>query len=121
MIDRFDLWKYSHDANCWDFVSEYLKAKGVPSDVLPRFGICPSDKRGMTKASNGVIIGLAECEPRENAIACHYHGKLLTHVGVIERGMVRHAHHVSGVRRDTIKRFESMAQKTVYRIPKCLL
>lgn len=119
MIDEFDLWRYSDDSNCWDFVCAFLNKKGVD---LPRFGICPSDKRGMTKAAKGVIDSyLIECEPRQNAIACHYHGGLLLHVGVIDSSKVRHAHKQFGVRRDTIKSFESMAQKTKYVIPKCLL
>lgn len=119
MLDKFDYWKYSDKSNCWDFVIAILGEKcGVE---LPRFGICPQDKRGMTKASSPVISRyLVECDPMEYAIACHYHGKLLFHVGIIEDGLVRHAHHKSGVRRDTIKKFEGMAQDTVYRIPKCL-
>lgn len=120
MMDKFDYWKYSDDSNCWDFVIAFLFDRcGVE---LPRFGICPQDKRSMTKASKNVIDAhLVECGPIQNAIACQYHGKLLCHVGIIDNGMVRHAHHKSGIRRDTLKRFESMAQKTIYRIPKCLL
>ena len=118
-MDKFDLWRYSDESNCWDFVIAFLKEKGVD---LPRFGICPQDKRGMTKASLGVVDNyLVECGPVQNAIAAQYHGKLLFHVGVVDKGMIRHAHHKSGVRRDTIKRFEASAQKTIYRIPKCLL
>ncbi len=119
MIDEFDLWRYSDDSNCWDFVCAFLKKEGVE---LPRFGICPSDKRGMTKASKGVIdTYLVNCEPRQNAIACHYHGGLLLHVGVVDNGRVRHAHIKLGSKRDTIKKFESRAPRTEYKIPKCLL
>jgi hypothetical protein len=120
MLDRFDYWKYSDNSNCWDFVVCFLSDRcGID---LPKFGICPQDKKGMTKASGPVIDShLIECDPIQNAIACHYHGRLLVHVGVIDNGVVRHAHQKTGVRRDTIKRFESLAQKTVYRIPKCLL
>lgn len=119
MIDSFDLWKYSDTSNCWDFVAAFIKTKGVD---LPTFGICPSDKRAMTKQSKKVIKDyLVDCGPIQNAIACHYHGGLLIHVGVIDQGRVRHAHQQFGVRRDTIKQFESMAQRTEYKIPKCLL
>lgn len=120
LMDKFDFWKYSDDSNCWDFVIAFLKDRhGVE---LPRFGISPKDKRAMTEASRGVIDEyLVDCDPIQSAIACHYHGNVLYHVGIIDGGEVRHAHHVSGVRRDTIKAFESMARKTVYKIPKCLL
>ena len=117
MFDRFDLWKYSDDANCWDFVCEFYKDLGFD---LPRFGIKPTNKRGMTRASLSLMDDFIESGPVQNAVACHYNGKLLFHVGIVDRGMVRHAHHASGTRRDTIKRFESMAQKTIYRLPKCL-
>lgn len=121
MLNRFDLWKYSDTSNCWDFVREWLIDVGANELSLPRFGICPTDKRSMTKASKNVIIGLQECGPIQNAIACHYHDKVLFHVGIVDGRHVRHANQKSGLRRDTIKRFESMAQKTIYRIPKCLL
>ena len=119
MIEKFDLWKYSDESNCWDFVVAYLSDVGVH---LPRFGICPSNKLGMTRASKSVIKDhLVECGPMDYAIACHYHGKLLIHVGIVHNGQVRHAHHANGVRRNTIKEFEGMAQKTIYKIPKCLI
>ena len=120
MFDRFDYWKYTNDHNCWDFVREWWIDKGISPDDIPRFGICPTNKREMTKAAQPVISELVECGPIQNSVACHYHGNLLLHVGMVDNGIVRHAHPKMGCRRDTIKRFEVMAQRTIYRIPKCL-
>ena len=118
MIDKYDLWKYGPNTNCWDFVVNFMRDLNVE---LPKFGICHKDKKAMTKASKGVISSyLVECSAIQNAIACHYHGKLLLHVGVVDNGYVRHAHPKLGMKKDKIKDFEAAAQKTVYRIPKCL-
>jgi hypothetical protein len=117
MFSELDLWKYSNDSNCWDYVCAFYKKLGYD---LPKFGIHPQDKKGMTKASLSLIDDFVECGPVQNAIACHYHGKIFFHVGVVDGGRVRHVSNKTGARRDTIKRFESMAQKTIYRLPKCL-
>lgn len=117
MFDKFDLWKWEADHNCWDYVREYLIERiGVPHDDVPKYGIAPHDKRAMTKASQKVTPKFIDCEPKNGAIACHYHGKCILHVGVVEDGFVRHCSKEWGTIKESIKRFENRASKTVYKI-----
>lgn len=107
MFDRFDLWQYRDDNNCWDFVREYLIDKaGISSEDLPKFGICPSNKRAMTKAAIAVRRGFVECGPVQYAVACQYHGKVLDHVGIVDAGKVRHVGKTHGHKRDKIDLFQ---------------
>jgi hypothetical protein len=110
------LWQYRDHNNCWDFVREVLnKEFNVPRNVLPKFGICPSDKKAMTAAYAEVKQGFVPItEPKEGAIACHFMGDILTHVGVVMNGKVWHASSKHGVRKDAIKTFSRIA-KTEYK------
>lgn len=110
MFSRFDTWQYRDDNNCWDFVREFLIDKGVPPKDVPKYGISPNDKRGMTKASIGVKRLFNPSSPVQNAIACHYHGGVLMHVGIVDNGKVRHTGSKTGTRIDTIESFEKMAE-----------
>lgn len=113
MFNKFDLWKYSDNSNCWDYVREWLiERAGVPEDAVPRFGILPSDKKSMTEAYRGVKGRFVECGPEQNAVACQYSGKLLIHVGVVDGNYVRHTGRQKGTTKEKISDFEKM--KTVY-------
>jgi len=113
MFDRFDLWRYSDNANCWDYVREFLIDRaGIPAEAVPRFGILPSDKRGMTKAHNMLKPKFVRCGPEQYAIACQYFGRVLVHVGVVDNGMVRHTSSKKGTTNQKISDFEK--SPTVY-------
>lgn len=121
MFDRFDCWQYRADANCWDFVRQYLIEKaGVPAIDVPMFGISPDNKRQMTKAARGVALAFTESEPVSNAIACHYMGNILFHVGIVEGGNVRHTSSQRGTVKESIAEFERHADKTTYMIHRSL-
>ena len=118
MIDRFDTWRYSENSNCWDYVAEYLRErKGID---LERFGIAPSDKRAMTKASAKFLPHFTEGYPVDGAIACQYSGNVLLHVGVVEGDTVRHTGKECGTMREKIRDFERRAITTKYMIHKSL-
>lgn len=115
MIDKFDLWQYRENANCWDFVRAFLiERAGIDAADVPRFGICPDDKKAMTKASAGVRRSFSESGPEQFAIACHYVGRVLYHVGVVDGGIIRHTGKQTGTRKDSIKEFERLAGRTIY-------
>lgn len=121
MFDRFDCWQYSDSHNCWDFVREFLISRaGIPREDVPKYGICPDDKKAMTKAAASVDRSFYDCEPLQNSIACHYVGRLIIHVGIVDGGMIRHTGKKLGTTKSTIKEFEAMAQKTTYKIHKSL-
>lgn len=117
MIDRFTAWQYRDDNNCWDFVREYLcyHTKVDPQDV-PKFGICPDDKRGMTKAAIKVERAFSHCGPIDLAIGCQYAGKLLIHVGIVHGGKVKHVSSTEGYICESIDRFELRSKYTIYKI-----
>jgi hypothetical protein len=123
MFDRFDTWQYRSDANCWDFVREWLIERlGVPEKDVPKYGICPNDKTSMHKAAHDEVIPQFEVtSPINGAIAAHYLGSTLYHVGVVDGNFVRHTNSKSGTRKDPIKAFERMASKTIYYTHKSLL
>lgn len=120
MLDRFDVWQYRDDNNCWDYVREFLidKANISPDDV-PKFGICPSNKREMTRASISVAKSFLVSGPANYAVACHYVGGVLYHVGIVYNGLVLHTGEKIGTRKDTIGDFEASAY-TVYMLHKKL-
>jgi molybdopterin synthase catalytic subunit len=121
MWDKFDIWKYRDNANCWDYVREFLiERAGVPSSDVPKYGIAPDNKREMTKAANDVKQTFIDSEPVQHAVACHYVGRTIIHVGVIDNGYVRHTGKKTGTMKSTIKEFEAMCQKTIYKIHKSL-
>lgn len=121
MLDKFDIWKYRDNANCWDYVREYLiERAGIPPGDVPKYGILPSDKRAMTKAANDVKQTFINSGPVQYAVACHYLGKTIIHVGVIDKGCVRHTGSKTGTMKSSIKDFEAMSQKTIYKLHKSL-
>lgn len=116
MFNRFDIWKYSNNSNCWDYVREYLlEHTNIPERDIPKYGILPSNKRAMTKAANVVSESFIECNPKQYAIACHYQGNTILHVGIVDGEYVRHTSY-NGTMKSKIKDFEKMASKTVYKI-----
>ena len=120
MLDRFAFWQYRDDNNCWDYVREFLIEKaGIPADHVPKFGIAPKDKRSMHKAGRQVAASFKSSDPTDFAVACHYRGGVLFHVGIVHNGRVRHTGEKIGTRNDTIEDFESMAD-TVYMLHKSL-
>lgn len=114
MFSKFDLWQYRSDNNCWDFVREFLIERGVPCEDIPKYGIAPSNKKAMTGAHHAVKKMFVESGPVQNAIACHYHGGLLLHVGVVDGGHVRHTGEKIGTRKDPIDEFCKMAATRFY-------
>ena len=121
MFDRFDCWKYTDNHNCWDFVREFLIDRaGVPSEDVPKYGICPTDKKAMTKAAREVQKTFTLCEPQQYAIACHFVGRVIIHVGVVDGDIIRHTGKVQGTTKSTVRDFEAMAQKTIYKIHRSL-
>lgn len=122
MFDRFDIWQYRDDANCWDYVREWLIEKaGVPAVDVPKFGICPYDKKSMHAAHNGVIKTFIRVdEPLNHAIAAQYIGKTIFHVGIVDGDNVRHTGRKQGTRKEKIKEFEKGASRVVYYLHKSL-
>jgi hypothetical protein len=118
MFNRFDVWRYTDDSNCWDLVRQWLVGVGVPECDVPKYGIIPSNKKAMTKAANDVKTNFVDCGPVQNAIACHYRGRTILHVGIVDGGMVRHTSR-SGTMKTKICEFERQA-KTIYKIHKSL-
>lgn len=120
-IDKFDTWQYREDRNCWDYVREFLiEIAGVPEEDVPVFGICPDHKKEMTEASKGVERSFIDSGPSQYAVACHYIRGTLYHVGVVDNGLVRHTGRKTGTRKDKIKRFEAMAERTEYKLHRSL-
>lgn len=121
MFDKFDIWQYKANHNCWDYVREYLVEKlGIPSEDVPKYGIAPSNKQEMTKAAKDVGRSFMPCEPMEGAVACHYLGRAIQHVGIIHGGVVRHTSREWGTIKESVKDFERRCQKTLYFIHKSL-
>lgn len=121
MFNKWSCWQYRDNANCWDFVRSFLvEEAGVPSEDVPKFGICPKDKRSMTKASTEVESQFVDSEPVQYAIACHYYGKVLYHVGVVDQGRIRHTGEKIGTMYESIKDFEARASVTKYKIHQSL-
>ena len=115
MFNKWDVWKYTSDDNCWEYVRQFLIIEaGINPEDVPKFGICPSNKREMTKASIEVAKNFTESNPVQFAVACQFHGKLLIHVGIIDNGIVRHVGKTCGTKKERISSFESKAQKTTY-------
>lgn len=117
MFSKFEIWQYRDDRNCWDYVREFLiERAGVPAKDVPKFGISPEDKRSMTKASEDVKKTFYDSDPINYAVACHYLRGILIHVGIVFEGRVWHTSKHNGTTKSTIKEFEAMASRTVYKI-----
>lgn len=112
----FEVWTYSDNSNCWDYVRHHLKSAGVD---LPKFGISPKDKKKMTLASKGLESDFIECQPVNNSIACQYFGDILFHVGIVKGGKVCHVGSKTGLRYDSINDFCKRG-KVIFRIHKDL-
>lgn len=112
MHDQYLLWQYRDDNNCWDFVRHVLsKEFNVPAAAIPKFGICPSDKLSMTNAFYDVKQKFKKItQPLHGAVACHFMGSVLIHVGVVLGDKVYHASSRNGTRKDTIKHFTRTAK-----------
>ena len=117
MRERWQVWHYRDDANCWDFVRALLIAEaGIHPDALPVFGLLPDDKRGMTKAYQVVKHGFRDVStPSTFDVACVYRGKCLIHVGVVIEGRVWHVGRKTGFRIDTFTQFSQQRQVKFYR------
>lgn len=122
MFDRFDVWQYREDNNCWDFVREFLLDRtSIPSEDIPKFGICPKDKRSINSAAKDLYGSFVETGPVNFSIACQYIGGILHHIGVVDGGYIRH--HTGSVKyplRDTVKQFESRGGTVKYFIHESL-
>lgn len=117
MFDKFDTWQYRDDRNCWDYVREFLIEKaGIGAEFLPKYGISPKDKKAMTEAADSIKSGFIDSAPVNFAIACHYVGNTIIHVGVVYNGYVLHTGAKLGTQKTTIQAFEKMCQKTVYKL-----
>ena len=120
-LSWFNLWKYRDDANCWDYVREWMiREAKIPADDVPKFGICPDDKRGMTKAYIEVRRGFDECEPQQFAIACSCRGRLIDHVGVVYNDRIWHTGRKAGTQSLSVEAFENLAPKTIYYLHRSL-
>lgn len=107
MFDRFDHWQYRDDNNCWDYVREFLIEKAnVPPDDIPKFGICPRNKTAMTEAACQLMPNFVDSDAVDFAIACRYSGRVLQHVGVVYRGIIRHVGCPKSLKLESIKDFE---------------
>lgn len=116
MFDKFDVWQYRDDRNCWDYVREFLIERvGIKESDAPSYEISPNDKRAMTKAARGVARNFEICGPEHGAVACHYVGRTIVHVGIVDGGIIRHTGKATGTIKSTIAEFEAMAQRTEYR------
>jgi hypothetical protein len=120
MLSKWNTWVYSDNHNCWDYVREYLiEVAKIPSEDVPKFGICPKDKRSMTIAARNVSANFIESGPVRFAVACHYYGKTLFHVGIIDHGKVLHTGSQKGTVIESIDKFERQA-KTKFMIHRAL-
>lgn len=116
MFDKFDIWKYGDNSNCWDYVREFLIIKaGLPPDDLPKFGILPNNKKAMTNASKSIDSNFMECGREQWAIACQYIGNVLIHVGVVDNGLVRHTSKDNGTLKSSFEDYEKMCRQTIYK------
>lgn len=69
--------------DCWGLVRLVRHHHhGLP--LLESFGrVSPDDKAGMTDGYLAVVSGFVETAPIDGAIACHFLGDVLWHVGVV--------------------------------------
>lgn len=114
-IDKFDLWKFTNQSNCWDFVRQYLlERSSIPPEDMPKLGILHTDHEAKTAEKEVISCSFVQIDkPCDLAIACSHAGNLLTHVGVCEGDFIRHATY-RGAIREPISRFESKGKTTYY-------
>ncbi len=69
--------------DCWGFV-RLVRHYHHNLPMLASFGsVSPDDKSGMTKGYDQVVAGFCQTKPINGAIACHFVGEILVHVGVV--------------------------------------
>jgi len=114
-LDRFDLWKFTNENNCWEFVRQFLlENTSIHSEHIPKLGILHTDHEAKTEGEKIVSALFIKIDkPQEFAIACSHSGNLLTHVGVCHNGVIRHATY-KGALREPIHRFSSKGKTTYY-------
>ncbi len=106
--------------DCWGFV-RLVRHHHHNLPMLASFGtVSPDDKSGMTDGYDQVVTGFCKTEPIDGAIACHFIGETLVHVGVVinENGL-KVAHTGRKLRKPRLVRlseFERMALITRYYI-----
>ncbi len=67
--------------DCWGFV-RLVRHYHHNLPMLASFGsVSPDDKSGMTKGYDQVVAGFCQTKPINGAIACHFVGEILVHVG----------------------------------------
>jgi hypothetical protein len=116
MQAKWHYWQYRPDNHCWHFVRAVLREEfNVPVYALPSWGaIGPSQRRAMTKAFKRMRPDFVRVDfPKDGAIACHFHGQVLTHVGVVADGQVWHVSERVGLRKESPAKF-AMVTNTEY-------
>lgn len=106
--------------DCWGFV-RLVRHHYHHLPMLSSFGsVSPDDKSGMTKGYDQVVDGFCQTKPINGAIACHFAGDTLVHVGVvIEENGLKVAHTGRKMKKPRLVRFsefERMALITRYYI-----
>jgi hypothetical protein len=116
-MTKYQLWQYRNDNNCWDFVRAVLKDEfKVPEMSIPRFGLCKDDVIAVDSAYSEVKSGFAAiARPMESAIACHFAGLALNHVGIVVGDRVWHVGSATNVRADKFRTFERKARTEYYK------
>jgi len=111
MLDKFSMWRWQENANCWDFVREYaIDVLYIPAIDVPKFGALSVDKRATTKAYRDIKSAFLDSPCKHGAIACHFRGKLLIHVGVVVGDRIYHCQEGGHAKKDKIRAFEAMAE-----------
>lgn len=117
MFKWFQRWRYTDDDNCWEYVRQFLiREAGVESHLLPKFGICPSDKKSMTKAYLNVKRSFVDSDPVDFSVACCLRGRLIDHVGIVYNDKVWHTGSKTGTQCLSIERFENLSPRTIYQL-----
>jgi hypothetical protein len=108
MQPKWHFWQYRDDRNCWAFVRAVLIEEfSVPESAIPVWGsITPKERRAMTKAYRSMRNEFTQLDkPISGAIACHFTGRTLTHVGVVAGGEVWHVGSAFGMKKEPINKF----------------
>ena len=92
----------------------------MPSEDVPKFGILPSDKEGMTREYLNVKRAFNESAPVQFAVACNIRGRLIDHVGIVYNDKIWHTGSKTGTQCLSISRFEQLSPKTIYQIHRSL-
>ncbi|HIF9551112.1 TPA: phage tail protein [Photobacterium damselae] len=106
--------------DCWGLV-RYVRHHHHHLPLLSSFGaVIPTDKAGMTQCYQSLVSGFKPVPPQNGAIACHFVGETLVHVGVVvDEGGLKVLHTGRKFQRpklDRIHHFERLALITRYYI-----